>query len=262
MDADRKCITWKHLYKNIYKKEDWSFWGLFDFDKISNGRATIKAECAIEWTNEIEKYREFVQKHGPQENYKGFKISGDADFGNLKKNANGCNLFIPDAAAQMHKFPNFSIIPSTGCMNNKKGFSYQDRFHIFIFVLSEYFTRQTEERREYVENELFMKAGRMSYEAIKDAIDTLNDFLSFFDDIYDYCDKIYHLNGEEGQKYVEDLIRAGEAIKTGKKKYDVEEYCHLACQYWEIKKKVLLQRIPQDKQYLIYKNIDEIDDLI
>ena len=68
---------------------------------------------------------------------------------------------------------------------------------------------------------------------------------------------MYHLNGEEGRQYVEKLIRAGEAIKTGKKEYNVEEYCNLATEYWKIKKDFLLQRIPKKSQDFIDKNIDD-----
>ena len=232
LHADRKKVTWEHLYKNIYKKDDWSFWGLLNFEEIdNNGCIIFKAECDIEWTDANEKYREFARNHGKE-----FKISGDADFGDLKNNKCGCDSFIPNAEAEMHKFPNFSLMPCTGSMNVKKGqlnSGCNDRFHTFIYVLSEYYEIKKEkkvERREYVKNELFFR-GRLKNEYVEDYVDTLNEFLTLFDNIYDYCDKMYHLNGEEGRQYVEKLIRAGEAIKTGKKEYNVEEYCNLATEY-------------------------------
>ena len=257
-DADRKEITWECLYKYIYTEEDWLFWSLFDFNNIKSGCAKKKKKKDIIRTNENKEYYDFLHK------YPGFKFSGDADFGDLKGLANLC---MTDADASMHKFPNFSLMPCTGGMNRKKGFKnsgYNDRFHVFIYVLSEYYKQEEKNQRlKYVKAKLFGNGINdiEENEYKKAACDALNEFLCFFIDINDYCDKIYHLNTEEGKKYIEDLIVAGkEEIETQKIKYNKEDYIkyfNLAIQYWKIKKEFLNDRLPKEYQYLIDKNIGD-----
>ena len=245
MHADRKGITWEHLYKIIYTEDSWNFWGLFDFDNRVNGCVTIKAESEIDWKADNKKYRKFVVKHGPHTRYKGFTISGDADFGNLKK-------YSQEANVKMHSFPNFSIMPCTGGMNCTKGFKYRDKFHVFIYVLSGYYKKHTiEQQQEYIKSNLLRTTRNMSAEIKEDKLDTLHQYLNFFADIYDYCEKIHLLSEKEGRTFVDKLIKVGEANDP-----DMEAYYKLAEEYWEIRGQAILKKAPQLEEY-INKNIND-----
>ncbi len=73
MDADRKNVTWEHLYRHMYTEDSWSFWGLLDFNKRKAGKIGWKSE--IKWNEENKIFKEIISK------YPYFEISGDADFG-------------------------------------------------------------------------------------------------------------------------------------------------------------------------------------
>lgn len=244
MDADRKDITWTLLYKNIYTAEDWAFWGLLDFDNRVNGCALFKEK--IVWMAANKEFKEFVKDYG------WFKISGDADFGNLKKHSTEAN-------DKMHSFPNFSLMPCAGGMNCKKWFKYRDKFHKFIYVLSEYFElekkcKDEDKLKKYIRDNLL--AIRSNMQDPDGRIDIIYRYLRFFADIYDYCDKIHLLSGKKGRAFVDKLIKAGEANDL-----DIEAYCKLAEEYWKIRRQAILDKAeklgkkPEVEEY-IDKNID------
>lgn len=247
MDADRKDITWNLLYKNIYTTEAWAFWGLLDFDNRVNGCATFKAEDQIIWTAANKEFKTFV------ENYGWFKISGDADFGNLKKHSTEAN-------DKMHSFPNFSLMPCAGGMNCKKWFKYRDKFHRFIYALTEYFElrkkcKDETKLKEYIEDNLL--AIRRNMQDTEKRKDIIFRYLDFFADIYDYCEIIHLLSGKKGRAFVDQLIKAGEANDLCK-----GCYYKLAKEYWAIRRQAILVKAeklgkkPEVEKY-IDKNINE-----
>lgn len=262
MDADRKKVTWEHLYKHIYNEKDWTFWGLLDFDANDDGTIGWKSE--INWNSENKPFKKFV------DNFPNFKITGDADFG-MKDNQ--CNEYIKNAKEKMHMFYNFSLMPQTGGMNNKKGaFGHYDRFDEFIYYLSNYYKIIDEnERYEYAKIYLWHNSRKKEI-----TLKTLCDFLNLFKDIYDYLRKIYFIDNErytiDGniivENFVKDLVDAGEKTAqevskkkavTGKKKIKgviyIEKYCELAKTYWEIRRNKMQSVIPE-KEYNEYFNKD------
>lgn len=126
---------------------------------------------------------------------------------------------------------NLSILPVTGGLNNLKGSLYfddngfikfsrfkksgkqLDRFDTFIFVVNEYYKN---------ENELLL-----SYSKITVNEKCLIAFLDTFNDVYDFCNKLYQL---DDRKFIDFLM------KNGKKDIitidDVERYCQLALIFW------------------------------
>lgn len=127
---------------------------------------------------------------------------------------------------------NLSILPVTGGLNNLKGSLYfddngfikfskdkesgkqLDRFDTFIFVVNEYYKNKNELLLSYSKNTVTEKC--------------LIAFLDTFNDVYDFCNKLYQLYD---RKFIDILI------ENGKKDIitidDVERYCLLALIFWE-----------------------------
>lgn len=262
MDADRKKVTWDYLYKYMYTEKDWDFWGLLDFDMNDDGSIGWKSE--IKWNNQNEIFEGFKNK------YPKFRISGDTDFG-MKDSV--CNTYIEHAEEKMHMFHNFSLMPKTGGMNNKKGaFGYYDRFDEFIYYLSQYFKESKEKRYEYAKENLWYNSWKK-----ESTLKPLCDFLDLFPNVYDYCNKIYFIDnkkyslsdGKVVEGFVGYLIEEGEKtakvvndkkVKEEKKKIvgviNAQKYCELAEMYWGIRTIKMKKKIT-DKAYkeYFYKNI-------
>ena len=236
MDADRKNVTWEHLYKNLYTEDKWSFWGLLDFDKHDDGIIGWKEE--ITWNQNNKIFKEFKEKHPD------FKISGDADFGMKSK---VYSTYIENPKEKMHMFPNFSLMPRTGGMNLKKGgFGYQDRFDVFVYHLSQYYKIKDEkDKYDYIKRILWHNSQKH-----ETTINPLYDFLNLFNEKEnDYFHKMYFIE----DYFVEKLIDSGE--KTLCKGFDCERHCKLALHYWKLKKEVM-KSIPNIEEY-VDKDIDD-----
>ena len=115
-----------------------------------------------------------------------------------------------------HNFVNFSFMPITGALNNKKGTSKHpeeakslDRFDYFINMLNDYYTTGNEM--------IFMKFNK----------EPLKWYLGKFNDIYDYCEKIYLIDDKD---FVDEIIDSGKkAIIT---RESALNYMKLAQKYW------------------------------
>lgn len=213
MDADRKMITWKELYKKIYTPEEWDFWSLFDFNYIyKSGKVGFRK--GIVWDSVSEAYKRLYDE---TDGY--FCMSGDADFG-LK----GTRL-----KGEMHKFTNFSLMPVPGGMNNKKGrFKYKDDFPLFLYHLAAFWDVPDEEsRKEHTIEHLWWNSRKNEKTA-----DWLFAYLSLFDNIYDYTNKIYHIDFET----TEELCKFG---KNGNGKN--EQYLNMAEKYLSIRKQLFVK---------------------
>lgn len=262
MHADRKKVTWGNLYNHMYTEKDWAFWGLLDFEKNHDGTVGWKSE--IKWNKENELFKEFKDK------YPKFRISGDADFG-MKDIA--CNTYTENAEEKMHMFYNFSLMPVTGGMNNKKGaFEYYDRFYEFIYHLSQYFNKERGEvRYKYAKNNLWHNSWKREI-----TLNALCDFLDLFKNEHDYYNKIYFVDNNkyilsEGKVvtcFVDNLIKEGEKtskevndkkVREGKQKIkgviNPKKHCELAETYWGIRTIKMKKKIPE-KAYEEYFNKD------
>lgn len=200
MDADRVQDTWDHWYKKIYIKQNWIFWDLFDFENINNGSVSLKNEYT--WSSD--ETTKYSKEYAFWNRYKEiFKLSGDCDFG--MKN-------FDDYSSKQYKFPNFSLIPVTGGLNNKKGSwiqpncapPFHDRFDLFIYHLNQFYLQTNEDEKKAYAKKYFWWNGQKK----ESTLIYLYDFLNLFDDIYDYCRKMYFI--EESLVYM--------LIKTEKQK--------------------------------------------
>lgn len=257
MDADRKIKTWEILYVKMYIKEEWAFWGLLDFENLnSSNQAFFKKPDCIEWTDENKRFKKFF------EDYKNFfSISGDADF-DLKNNKK-YNEFIKDAEFQMHKFKNFSLMPCTGGMNDAKG---RKRFPEFISMLYDYYMNDDDSVKDVKKRDikpLCRLVGRpykdknKEEERRKKTPIILKEYMDLFNDIYDYCDKIYFIDNYKhnlpDNKVVENFVNR--LIEKGKQQYNEKTYCELAKTYWDIRTEKMKKKIDK-KEYEKYFDID------
>ena len=70
----------------------------------------------------------------------------------------------------------------------------------------------------------------------------LLNYLNFFDDIYDYCRKIYFI---EDREFVDRIIANGQ--KPLESREDVVRYMNLAIEYWNRKEQYFKKKMSSDK---------------
>lgn len=242
MDADRKDVTWVHLYRYIYTENNWSFWGLLNFEVSElKGKNQAFFKDDIQWTEKNKEFKEFVEKY-----HDIFSMSGDADF-DLKDM--GFEKYIENPICQMHMFKNFSLMPCVGGMNNAKG---KKRFHIFLSILNDYYKNPDISNRNI--EPLFRSVGRpfknkrKQKEMIERRKNALKGYLNLFSDIADYCQKIHLIDGINSER-VDELIQEAD---------DTESYCNFAKEYWQSRETVMRKRIPKDEQEWLAKDINDV----
>lgn len=229
---------WKEYYEPFYSKIDWEFWKIFDYKKLVQKKERYYAEC-----------REITAEFG--KSFIGCKLGGELDFNfNLSKykryenilnkdnkvnKANAIKL-LEECAKNQYRYYNFSVLITTGGLNNVKGTLSQergkrslDRFDVFVFVLNDYFNnRKIKEDYMHI---IFSESWRSA----KENRECLYVYLSLFENIEDYFKKNYNIIAEEDQnkKLIEDLINSGsKPIDSGER---VVEYLMLAKRYWKAK---------------------------
>lgn len=243
MDADRKNITWNNLYKYIYTTKDaipkqiigikgWEFQSLFDFNNIEDGKCKILKSTPPAINDP--RITDF-SKH-----WNDFEISGDTDWGG--------GIII---GKEKYQFSNFSLLPVTGGMNNKKGTTYKDSLDWFIYILSEYYLLGDIKRISFVCERLWYNYQYPKCSTGILTLGTLVSYLNLFDDIYDYCEKIYLISDSN---YVDSLIKQG-------KRTEENGICRitemkLAEEYFEYKSLILKNLLPTDLHYILDEDIN------
>lgn len=108
-----------------------------------------------------------------------------------------CGGIIP----KCHKFYNFSLMPVSGGMNNKKGnFKYHDIFNEFLLALKEFYMCNKDDQDKYVKEYLWYNRQYNNENMKTWTWLVLVDYLNLFENFNDYCQKIYLLNEEEMKK--------------------------------------------------------------
>lgn len=114
---------------------------------------------------------------------------------------------------------NISLLPVPGGLNNIKKALGNDRLDTFLFTLKLYYDE------EYTSLILSASAGS-SPPFIKNR-NALKEFLDSFGSIYNYCEKMYHINDKD---VVNTLCESGsKPIDTAER---VKYYLELATQFW------------------------------
>lgn len=217
-DFDSSKDTWDKLYYIIYKK---NFDFIFNFETIEDKETSPKCK---RW------YIKIDRKKQPKlsSEYPAFKMAGDCIFNfNEKK----IKLFkrlldvedyplLEYCCNNHHELCNFSFMPITGGMNNKKGilrcnseenYAY-DRFDLFIYELNQYYNK---------------KPSRIFSRYNKGA---LIWYLGLFNNVYEYCQKIYMIDNKD---FVDDVISSGSSAIINRE--IAIQYMKLAKRYWKIK---------------------------
>jgi len=176
MDADRKKIVFKHLYRHIYKGTVWKLWDYMDFNPKRRGATNVIYVKDMDFSKEPPSPElDFILKYKDI-----FCMSGDADITVLGKRG-------------MHSFRNFSLMPCTGGLNNAKG---RIKIQTFLIKLLDFYNTGNV-------NPLFRNVGG-SYKDPKDKAlalvrrkQCLTDYLLLLGDVEGYCSKIYGITNAD-----------------------------------------------------------------
>ncbi len=248
-DPDSAPIVWHH-YEKIYK--DRIYHSLNDI-KIVYGKVCRQRSFGNkgEVTMGSDTDFTFNEKKNNKSPYKTFeKIIEKSKLDEKKKEELVNNL--EKCSKMHHTLLNFSPMPQTGGMNNFKG---SRRFDRFIYDLSQFYVKVEEIKTDVNDAELANKLYKMNSKNIafvpsqyrakryKNNIILLIEYLLKFDNIYDYCKRIYLIEEE----YVNKLLSFYHSVveQNGDKKRDIrtteklEEYIHLANEYWDIREKFI-----------------------
>lgn len=126
-----------------------------------------------------------------------------------------------------HSVVNFSLMPATGAMGNFKGSEEFDRLDCFICSLNEFYASG---------NYQILSEGK------GDNKEYLLNYLNLFNDIYDYCRKIYFIDERD---FVDRIITDGQ--KPLESREDVVRYMNLAIDYWNRKEKYFKKMVSSTK---------------
>lgn len=240
-EIDSSRQSWKY-YKNIYTEKHWSLIKEFDLEKILTYQ-----ERNHKPPTEIKRYLSYIKidsvyidKFGAQ-----FALGGECDFNfngikkrqfkellKRKSSIKELDEQLEQCCSMHHNNLNFSVMPTTGGMNNFKGTVYfeedeikynnkewhktaYDRLDTFVYCLNELFTSN---------NEFVLSDSTKSNKSC------IQEYLKTFSDIYDYCRKIYFIDDKE---FVKRLIKNGR--KPINNSDDLKKYMDLAMEYWRIK---------------------------
>lgn len=130
---------------------------------------------------------------------------------------------------------NFSLLPTTGGLNKLKGNLYvtdiagvnfsgelhqncDDRLDSFLYCLNQHFERKS--------NLIFCYCSEANE-------DCLQSFFLLFDDIYDFCEKIYFIRDKALIRRL--LVNGKKPIRAAE---DVTRYMKLAIEFWEYRKTI------------------------
>ncbi len=221
-DPDSSPEAFEH-YKRVYVPEFCSPMDKFDWSNIDTRNHLLNENYENTFERLYIKIKNDAMGLGD-----GFLLGGETDFNfNEKKFAYFMQILQQEKARHKdfeklqfcqknyHSVVNFSLMPATGAMGNFKGSKTFDRLDTFICSLNEFYTDG-------------------NYQVLSEAKgknkEYLLNYLNLFDDIYDYCRKIYFI---EEREFVDRIITNGQ--KPLESREDVVRYMNLAIDYWNRK---------------------------
>lgn len=199
MDADRKKFTFDNWYKKIYKIENnykITLYDIFNFDRIVkyNGNYMVCLRTAKEIednkllvSEKKEKIKWLIEtsKNLVNNGFYPFRLSGDADY----KLMNG-----KEKDKKMHYLLNFSLIPVTGGVNNKKN---RTPLSQFIGIIREYYDDRSVKTlpigcsgNKFKDKKKQEKREECEKEALK-------AYFDIFGSIDEYCKVVYLMEKED-----------------------------------------------------------------
>lgn len=264
------------VYKKLYTGMPWL---LFDFNNLkydTNGYYVVlknKEELDKEGISDLGKYKEMVEK------FSGILcLSGDTDFGmkfgntfNMDEQAYSYAEQFFDATPEemMHKSDNYSLLIVNTGLNCRKGLRnlYRDIFPQYVYALYLYYSMENDdlckkikfvkdklgkpslafrpkkgmslEEREGKKNELKKRYCETEIPALICYLDSFGSFENYFTQTY-----FWGCNSEETRSLLNSIRKFGKQVDINSfyEKENIEEYCHLAKQYWEMRNNIIEQK--------------------
>ena len=187
-DPDSSPIAWEH-YRKVYTVEHWDLMREFDLGN------TYIQDPRVEYKRLVVRIKPTSLKAKEKELWPEFKFGGDTDFNfnekkvdqfkNILGNNTEYSSMLNECISLHHTLINFSLMAVSGRMNNFKGRNVgkngYDRIDSFLYILKE--------NQEKI----------VGYATLPNR-DSLSNFLKSFDDIYDYCKKVYFIFNVPGLK--------------------------------------------------------------
>lgn len=133
---------------------------------------------------------------------------------------------------------NVSLIPQSGNLQAVKQGIGNDRLDTFVWVLDEFYSERS--------NVLFNHSSAQNMPALK-------VYLGMFNDVYEYCRTVYHIN----ESLVDDMVESGrKAIDTPE---GIMGFMNLTFRFWTQKAKYLYAKAKEKNNNEIIKLLDEFD---
>lgn len=188
------------------------------------------------------------------------KLSGDTDFNysegfahsraeafikHLKDSPKGYDVTYTNNFSILQKLTcsvvNISLMPQTGCLQLVKEGLGNDRIDTYIWGIDEYYKHRSD-----------LLFNRASY----DNTEALKSFLSLFDDVYEYCDAMYHIN----ESLVDDMIESGKTAIDGPEK--MINFMNLTIRFWGQKSKYLYSIMEEYDNEIVRNELDSVNLLL
>ena len=134
---------------------------------------------------------------------------------------------------------NVSLIPQNGNMQAIKQGVGNDRLDTFIWALDEYYNKTS--------NVLFNHSSANNMPVLK-------EYLAMYQDVYEYCATVYHIN----ESLVDELIESGKRAVDSPER--VIEFMNLTYRFWTQKVKFLRAQADVKKNTAVIEMLDEISE--
>ena len=134
---------------------------------------------------------------------------------------------------------NVSLIPQNGNMQAIKQGVGNDRLDTFIWALDEYYNKTS--------NVLFNHSSANNMPVLK-------EYLAMYQDVYEYCATVYHIN----ESLVDELIESGKRAVDSPER--VIEFMNLTYRFWTQKAKFLRAQADVKKNTAVIEMLDEISE--
>ena len=134
---------------------------------------------------------------------------------------------------------NVSLIPQNGNMQAIKQGVGNDRLDTFIWALDEYYNETS--------NVLFNHSSANNMPVLK-------EYLAMYQDVYEYCATVYHIN----ESLVDELIESGKRAVDSPER--VIEFMNLTYRFWTQKAKFLRAQADVKKNTAVIEMLDEISE--
>ena len=191
-------------------------------DKYPGEKANLSGECDFNFNDE----KTEIFKRMINESY--------SNYPRMKKYA---IKLLDECKNTHHSLVNFSLMQTKGNLQGFKGVCLKngvnlplDRADTFVKYLYKYYSLEESQK----DDSYILKNAKANKNILK-------EYLNLFEDVFDYCEKVYLIND---RNFVKRMIREGGlVIENGE---DVVRYMNLALEFWDRKELQIKE---------IYKNI-------